>query len=127
MATLQVSGGTLARSGGKLVIITGLDEIAQKVAISIQLVLGEWFLNQNEGMPYYERIFIKNPNPGEITSIFRRAIMAVPGIRSVESLSVDFTAATRALSVSFVGRTITDERIDFSRAFDLFKLDKLGT
>ncbi len=122
MSTLKLEGGSLARSGGKLVVITGLDEIAQKIAISLQLVLGEWFLNLNEGIPYFERIFIKNPNPGTITSIFRRAILAVPGVRSVPTLTVDFTSATRALAVTCVATSITGETIDFSNVYDLFKL-----
>jgi hypothetical protein len=119
MACLKLDGSELAKENGRLVIIRGVEEISQKVSISLQLVLGEWFLNTAEGVPYYEQIFVKNPSPGKITSIFRRAILAVPGMLSVQTITVDFNRSTRAVSVSFFGQA-TEGVIDFSQAFTPF-------
>jgi hypothetical protein len=120
MATLKLAGDTLATENGRLVILTGIDEISQKVSISLQLVLGEWFLNTLEGIPYFEQIFIKNPSPGKITSIFRRAILSVPGVESIQQLVVDFDRPARALSVRFFATATTGETIDFNQTFDVF-------
>ncbi len=120
MASLKISGTSLAKSNGSLVIVTGTEEIAQKVQVSLQLVFGEWFLNTAEGIPYFEQIFVKNPSPGKITSIFRRAILAVPGMASIQSLTVDFDRTTRTVAVRFFGTTVSGEPIDFDNVFDLF-------
>lgn len=120
MATMKLDGGSLARSNGSLIVITGIEEIAQKISISLQLVLGEWFLNTAEGVPYYEQIFVKNPSPGKITSIFRKAILAVPGVASIQTLTVDFERTTRKIAVRFFGTAVSGETIDFNNVFDLF-------
>ena len=60
MTTIKLnSDGDLDFSSGGLELLEGVDEIVQKLDTRLQFFLGEWFLDQRLGIPYYEDILIK--------------------------------------------------------------------
>lgn len=113
------SQGDLAIESGDLVILSGVDAIAQHLKIRLRFFLGEWFLNLDEGIPYFERVFVKSPNIPEIRALYRRAILTTPGVATIDDLTVDFDGSSRVLSVTFAGETDTGEPLDFSEDFIL--------
>lgn len=104
--------------------VTGLRSIslvtdpAQAAAIkltdNLSLVQGEWFLNVNEGMPFYQRVFVKNPILGDIRAMFRNAILATLKTIFPSPTVVETTVtlnARRQLAYNFVAHTGTGATI----------------
>jgi len=98
--------GDFAISGGDLVLISGLEAIAQSVRIRLQFFRGEWYLNTEAGVPWFQSVLVKNPDAVLLRTIFRDAIAETPGILAVVELSLSFDARARRLAVRY--RATTD-------------------
>lgn len=83
------------------VIIFGGEAVAQRVRVRFKWFLGEWFLDQRLGVPYFQDILIKNPDPILISFIFKKVLTTTPGVASVSTFNATLDAATRTLTVSF--------------------------
>ena len=82
-----------------------LPGIKQQVTLRIGFFKGEWFLDEERGVPWYEEIIVKNPNLIRIREIFRDASLSVTGIREVTFMELLFSAYIRTLSVNFRAST----------------------
>lgn len=63
--------------------------IKQGVKIRLRFFRGEWFLDEEIGIPYYERILVKNPNISEVREWYRRALQSAPGVREIARLDTE--------------------------------------
>ena len=81
------------------------EAVAQDLRTRLKFFKGEWFLDQFEGVPYFENILVKAPDPAVIKSIFRDAILNTPHIVSVNNLVLLVDASTREASLEFVANT----------------------
>jgi hypothetical protein len=97
---LDPDTGDLVIADGDLVLVSGIDAVAQLIRGYLLLFRGEWFLDESAGIPYFEDILVKNPNLSAIREIFRQTLLEVPGVLSVESLSLELSAE-RTLSVDW--------------------------
>lgn len=98
-------------------LIDGTAAIAQQVTIRLNFFLGEWFLDTRQGMPYIQRVLVKNPRSAAVRAIFRRAIVTTPGIIDVTSLETS-VSGTRTLNVSFVAVVDgSDDPLIYDREF----------
>jgi hypothetical protein len=86
---------------GQVHFLTGLDATRQKCVMLLRFVKGEYFLNTEEGIPYFTHILIKNPNASVVRNLLRKALLASPGITAVPVLELDFDFAARSLAVRF--------------------------
>lgn len=93
--------GDLDLINGQPYLIDGPAYIRQKLSSRFRFFLGEWFLNQLEGMPYYRDVFVATPDPDVITSLFKRVILKCPGVLSLKSYSMSFDPVARSCSFSF--------------------------
>ncbi len=93
--------GDLLLSGGDLTLVRDATAIAQEVTIRLNFLLGEWFLDTEAGMPYFQSILVKSPNLAAIRSIFHDEILNVAGINSVIDLTLDYNRQARRLDVSW--------------------------
>lgn len=84
-------------------LITGPNALVQRLETNLQCFAGEWFLDQNLGIPYFQQIFRqkKQIDIGAIASVFREAILDTEGVRAIQNLELDFEDQTRQLSVTF--------------------------
>jgi hypothetical protein len=82
-----------------------LPGIKQQVTLRLGFFKGEWFLDEDAGMPWYEEILVKNPNLLRIREIFREAILSVAGVQEITFLDLLFAAYSRTLSVNFKAST----------------------
>lgn len=102
MSDLKLTAdGDLDITAGALTLVTGADAIAQQIKIALRLFKGEWFLSPTEGMPYFDKIFQKGVRPAAVESIFRRALLAIPGVLEVLFLELELDGATRQMSLDF--------------------------
>ena len=103
---LQTATGDLDITNGRLSLVTGLQEKAQKINNRLGLFRGEWFIDQRIGTLWWERILgIKNPDLFLVKRVLRNAILSVPGILDIEEEEISFTG--RQFTYSYVA--IDDE------------------
>lgn len=89
----------------EVVLAELLDEARQRLQVSLNFFKGEWGLNLDAGMPWFQSILVKSPSLTIIRAILTAAIVKVDGVASVESMSLDFDKRARRLSVEFTART----------------------
>lgn len=97
--------GDLVIKDGDLVLVGGIEAIRQDVWCRLRFFRGEWFLDASAGVEYFQRILTKPADVDGARDIFRREILATPGVTEVVSLEVAFDGRTRALTGSFVAKT----------------------
>ncbi len=93
-------------STGTLVILKGSDSIVQAVKIALQCFKGEWFLDPDSGVPFFQDVLVKNPDPSVLQTVFRDAILEVPGVLALNALELAQDRGARTLTVTF--RVSTD-------------------
>jgi len=98
--------GDLVVSTGQIGLVSGLASIGQAVRCALQYFRGEDIFDDDNGVPYFQSVFVKQPRPGLLRGTFRDAILGVPGVLDVTQLGLDFDGATRELTVAF--RATTD-------------------
>lgn len=107
MAVLRlIPAGDLAIEGGDVVVLgktpeTRVQYMRQKIAARFKFWLGEWFLDQREGVPYYRDVFVKNPNLDLIRSLFLKLLRETPGVLDVPEFKVVYDHRARSLSFDF--------------------------
>lgn len=105
--------GDLLIVDGDLVINSGIGGIQQDILTRLRTYLGEWFLDNTIGMPYFQQILLKNPDQSKIDAAFINMIMGTPGVISLVSYSFATDFVLRTLTVSFVAQT-TQGTVDYS-------------
>lgn len=98
------SSGDLLVEANDLQLATGQDALAQDLASRLRLSRGDWFLDLDDGLPYFEDVFQKNPNLNAFRAEARAAIEATPGILELIELNLRADRATRELVVDFRAR-----------------------
>lgn len=78
---------------------TKTEDLAQRLKIKLQFFVGEWFLDENYGIPYFQEIFVKGTNRDTIDDRFKLAISSEDGVQRLSSYSSSIDRSTRELSV----------------------------
>jgi hypothetical protein len=95
--------------------ITGPDAVIQRVQVRFRFFLGEWFLDQRLGVPYFRDVLIKNPDPLVVSTVFRKVLEMTPGVSSVDSLVANLDASSRTLMIDFKA-TLSDGSVIVAQA-----------
>lgn len=98
--------GDLKISDGGDITIT--NSVRQAISIRLRWFLGEWRFGPEAGLPYFQEIFVKNPNKPRICQFFREAILSVDEVTAVPVLTIDIDAATRKAVLRFTAVTEED-------------------
>lgn len=97
-AFAQTNTGDLDISTGNLVVRSDVAQVtAWKLTNLFALFKGEWFRDQRVGVPYFQYVFVSNPNLRIIGTIFDRVCKSAPGVASVTSISLNFLSRQRHL------------------------------
>lgn len=96
-----IPAGDLDLPSGTTRIITGAEYATQRIRVTLDFFLGEWFLDVREGMPYFRDVLVMRPNSDTVRSVFRAGIMRTPGIVAVPTLTVDLDTSKRIATVVF--------------------------
>jgi hypothetical protein len=103
--------GDLRLSGGDLVWISGVEEVAQRIRSRLRFFKGEWFLNQREGTPIFQSVLgVRAPSIPYLTTLYRRIIATTPGVREVRSLVITLDSA-RLMTITFEATTDSGETL----------------
>lgn len=79
----------------------GSDPVVQDCIQTLKWIAGEWFLDIQGGIPYFQEIFIKNPDQDKINAIFLSAIQNVPGVIAVTFAQFTPKPASRTIQAQF--------------------------
>jgi hypothetical protein len=107
------TAGEIDLTLGKPSLVTGIDQVVQKLCIRLQIFTGSWFLDLSVGIPYFDVVLRKAVNESDILQIFFEALSNTRGVASVDELSLTFNT-NRTLSID--GR-VTFEDSPQSREF----------
>lgn len=97
-------GDVIYDNTGATTTLDQADSVAQKLKIKCSTFKTEWFINTDNGIPYYQEIFGKVRNKQTIDLIFQRAILEEPDVVEL----VEFTSSIdngRTYNIQFRVRT----------------------
>lgn len=102
----------LVVSGSDLQFSRGVPSVAQSCRIALQMFKEEWFLDLDQGIPYFDAILGAKPTVGirAATIAFRQALQNVDGVLDILELDVEFVSARR-LDVTFQVRTALGDTV----------------
>ena len=96
---------------GNVALIFDADQVIQAIKTRLWFYLGEFFLDDTVGFPWYELVLKKNVNTSNIESRIKLEITKTPGFTSLTFFNMEFNQANRVLSVQFRG-IINNEQTD---------------
>ncbi len=80
---------------------TKAEAVSQHLLIRFRFILGEWFLNLLDGIPYFTDVLGKN-SPQKIDAIFRGVAVSTPNVLSI----VSFTSSVNKKTRKYFGRIV---------------------
>lgn len=114
MSTLAINSQNdlYFNSAGRLVTIAESntdEEILQRIKVRLRFFKGEWYLNTEHGIPYFQDILgTKSFDNNIIESIFRKAILDVEGVKGLIESSVDYEPTERKINYFFKALSINN-------------------
>ena len=102
---LNTDGDLALGPTGDLEGVAGLDAVVQRLRFALQHFKGEWILDEEFGVPWFQDVLKKNPNPVVVDAVIKAVILGVPGVLAIESLDLAWDRATRQLTVRFSALT----------------------
>ena len=118
MSDFTIGGPTndLVLTNGDLTLVTGSAAIAQNVLQQLQFFLGEWFLDNTQGVGWFQDILVKTPNLDVVNATIQNTILAVPGIIQLLAFTLQYTNSTRQLAIAFQAQCTNGETISITTA-----------
>lgn len=71
------------------------DSVLQAVRIRLRWIYNEWRLGPQHGFPWFEEVFVKNPNIQKIKGLIRSEVIQVEGVTDALVEDVVYDAAKR--------------------------------
>lgn len=110
---LDPNTNDLVFKNGAVTVTSSQSEIvAQRLKVTLYTFLGEWFLDDEVGVPYFQQIFGKARSKATVDVIFQNIISKDPGVVEIREFNSTLDNPSRGYSMSFKVRvsdgTITD-------------------
>lgn len=112
VAILETLDHDMALVNGDLFLCSDERVVSQLVEARLRLFLGEWFLDLREGIPYFEQVFIKNPDMTVVRSLLSKVVTDTPGVKDLLEASFTFDREERILYYDI--RILSDLDAEFS-------------
>jgi hypothetical protein len=89
----------------------GIAAVAQSCRIKLQMFRGEWFLDLDEGIPFWDDILGQKAEAAIAVARqeFRAALLAIEGVLEISKLEVSFESTTRLMRITWQVRTALGE------------------
>ena len=98
-AILSTSTGDIDLSQGIRFTSTMPQYVGQRLRQNLSFMLGEWFLDQRQGVPWRQRFTGQRFDKGLLESCLRKVALGTAGVASVKRLRTSFDRRTRVVSV----------------------------
>jgi len=82
--------------------ISTTESVRQAVLIRLRWIFNEWRLGPEFGFPWFEEVFIKNPNTFKIRQLIREEILKVDEVTEAQVTSVTYNRAERSATFQYV-------------------------
>ena len=113
------STGDLDFSTGNLRLVTGAEEIAQKLKVRYGFFFGEWFLDTRLGVPDIQQLMEKGITDQVLRMQLQDVALTCPGVDSITEWTATRDATLRSVSIRFVAKlTDLDEPLVFDEVFE---------
>lgn len=92
MRTFATDGNNdLFIRGRNLAIDTDLQATLDVCAHVAKAILGEMVFAQQQGMPYFETVWVGAPTTAPFEAAFRERVLLVPGVSNIDELTTEQT------------------------------------
>lgn len=95
---------------------SGSDSLAQRLSIKLQFFKGEWFLDTDFGIPYFQEIFVKPFIQSAMDAIFKNQILATPEVVALVRYASQFNRNQRTFAVAFTVKTKSNSFLEIIRS-----------
>lgn len=75
--------------------ISMTESVRQAVEVRLRWIYDEWRLGPEYGFPWFEEVFVKNPNTVKIKQLIREEILKVDEVKAAEVTKVEYDPAKR--------------------------------
>lgn len=75
--------------------------VRQAILIHLRWFFGEWRFGPELGFPWFEEVFVKNPNLPKLRNLIRNEIKKVDGVVNVSVDNIVFDAKKREAKVTY--------------------------
>lgn len=83
----------------------GTDPVLQDIVQRIRFFLGEWFLDNTQGVPWLQEILVKGFDQGAADSYIQETILGTLGVQALLTYGSRFDAGRRKLTLQFSVKT----------------------
>lgn len=83
---------------GNLAVVSGLEDVRQRVVERLQFFLGTWFLEVDAGVPYRSEVFVRGVSAGLASALVSDHIRATPGVTDVRDVVASINRVDREFS-----------------------------
>lgn len=105
MDILLDGNGDLAFKGTDIVLA---NSVRQKIKIRLKWFFQEWRWDDEAGVPYFEYLFVKNPDIDQIKELVEEQIFNVDEITEVNDVSIEIDSLKRSAVIRY--EAVTDEK-----------------
>lgn len=77
------------------------ESVRQAVMIRLRWIFQEWRLGPKLGFPWFEEVFVKNPNLPKLRQLIRDEIMKVSEVTAAAVTNIDFDRAARVAKITY--------------------------
>jgi hypothetical protein len=90
-------------------LVTGEEEVKQKIKTVLRTLKGECFLNTAKGIPYLTDVMGKNRNLNLITALFKDEIFGIDSVETLDDFGLELQDDRKLLVTAKVNGTINIE------------------
>lgn len=94
--------GDLSFNGADIILA---NSVIQKIKIRLKWFFQEWRWDDEAGMPYFEYLFIKNPDLDQARELIEEQIFNVDEVTDVTDVSITIDSSSRHATIYFVAET----------------------
>ncbi len=84
------------------------NSVRQKIKIRLKWFFQEWRWDDEAGVPYFEYLFVKNPDIDQIKELIEEQIFNVDEITEVNDVSIEIDSLKRSAVIRY--EAVTDEK-----------------
>ena len=106
------SNSDLAIENGDLQLTDGKQTLEQRIKRALLTFKGEWFLDEDIGIPYFQEILGQKNSIEAIKAIFVDAILKIEGVQELKDLKIKLNNEERGLGINFTILDIDNNLIE---------------
>lgn len=90
--------------------VEGIDGLVQRLKIRLQVFLGEWFLDVDRGVPYFQEILEKGTSYDQISNSIKLVIAQTEDVKQINSFIIkDSDIERRKIIINFTVSSVFGE------------------